>query len=123
MPHDPKITPLFTTSEPFELDGYLHVEVGDEVLGGFLGRDEETRKDERAKRVVESAMRRHGDRLGAGAKVALEHDVQEQHERWQPLRRLEQQQRRQAVEEPREAIGRQPRQQPTTKEVDLDGRL
>jgi len=75
MPHDPKITPLFTTTEPFELDGYLHVEVGDEVLGGFLGRDEETRKDERAKRVVESAMRRHGDRLGAGAKVALEHEL------------------------------------------------
>jgi hypothetical protein len=75
MPHDPTITPLFTTTDPFELDGYLHVEVGDEVLGGFLGRDEETRKDERAQRVVEAAMRRHGPRLGKGAKAALEYDL------------------------------------------------
>lgn len=75
MPHDPTIAPLFATTEPFELDGYLHVEVGDDVLGGFLGRDEETRKDERAQRVVESAMRRHGPRLGKGAKAALEYDL------------------------------------------------
>lgn len=75
MPHDPKNSPLFTTTEPFELDGYLHVDVGDEVLDGFRGRDEETRQDPRAQHAVSAAMRRHGPRLGAAARRELEGEL------------------------------------------------
>ena len=75
MPHDPKITPLFITTEPVEIDGYLHVEVGDEVLDGFRGREDETRQDPQAQRVVESTMRHYRSRFGAAAQRELEREL------------------------------------------------